>query len=160
MKRLYNPVNVQISLFQQLRRVVLGIDFPDGVDDNALLVNDVGGAESAFGHLAVHLLLAPGFVGLQDGEVGIGDEVEGQLVLGDEPLVRGGGISANAQHLVTQSEEPLVVVAQVTGLGGAARRAVLGVEIKDELLPDEVAQFHGVPVFVNALKIRGFCSDL
>ncbi len=110
--------------------MVLGIHLADGVNDNTLFINNVGGAEGAFGHFAVHLLLAPGFVGLEYGEVGVGDEVEGQLVLGDEPLVRGGGVSAYAQHFVTQGEETLVVVAQVAGLGGAARRAVLGVEVK------------------------------
>ena len=138
----------------------LGVHLADGIDDNALLINDVGGAEGAFGHLAVHFLLTPGLVGFQDGEVGIGDEVEGQLVLGDEPLVRGGGVAAHAQHLVAHGEETLVIVAQVAGLGGAAWRAVLWVEVEHELLAGEVAQFHGVPVFVNALEIRGLCSDL
>ncbi len=138
----------------------LGVHLPDGVNDNALLVNDVSGAQRAFGHLAVHLLLAPGLVGLQYGEVGVGDEVEGQLVLGDEPLMRSGGVAAHAQHLVAQGEEPLVVVAQVAGFGGAARRAVFGIKIEHELLAGEVAQFHGVSILVNALEIRGFCSDL
>ena len=76
-----------MPLFQQLRRVGLGVHLADGVDDNTLFVNDVGGSQRAFGHLAVHLFLAPGLVGFQDGEVGVGDEVEGQLVLGDESLV-------------------------------------------------------------------------
>ena len=138
----------------------LRVHLPNRVHDNALLVNDVGGAQRAFGHLAVHLFLAPGLVGFQDGEVGIGDEVEGQLVFGDEPLVRGGGVAAYAQHLITQGEEALVVVAQVAGLGRAARRAVLGVEIEHELFSGEVAQSHGASVFINALEIGGFCSDL
>ena len=110
--------------------MIFGVHLADGVDDNALFVNDVGGAQRAFGHLAVHFLLAPGFVSLQDGEVGVGDKVEWQLVLGDEPLVRGGGISAYAQNLVAQSEEPLVVVAQVAGLSSTSRRTVLGVEVE------------------------------
>ena len=118
-----------MPLFQQLRRVRLRVHLPDSVDDNALFVNDVGGSQRAFGHLAVHLFLAPGLVGFQDGEVGIGDEVEGQLVFGDEPLMRGGGVSAHTQDLVAHGEESLVVVAQVAGFGSAARRAVLGVEV-------------------------------
>ena len=152
--------NPSLPLFQQLRRVRLGVHLADGVDDNALLVNDVGCSQRTLGHLAVHLLFAPRFVGLQYGEVGVGDEVEGQLVLGDEPLVRGGGVAAHTQHLVTHCQEPLIVVAQVAGLGGATRRAVLRVEVEHELLSGEVAQFHGIPVFVNALEIRGLCSDL
>ena len=65
------------KLFQQLSRVVLGVHLADGINDNALFINDVGGAQRAFGHLAVHFFLAPRFVGLEDGEVGVGDEVEG-----------------------------------------------------------------------------------
>ena len=137
-----------------------GVHLADSVNDNTLLINDVSSAKRAFCYLAVHFLLAPCLVGLQDGEVGVGDEVEGQFILGDEPLVRGGGIAAHAQYLIAHGDEPLVVVAQVAGLGGAARRAVFGVEVEYELLASEVAQFHSVSILVNALEIGGFYSDL
>ena len=57
--------------------MVLGIHLADGVDDDALLVDDVGGPQCAFRHLPVHFLLAPGLVGFQDGKVSVRDEVEG-----------------------------------------------------------------------------------
>lgn len=80
-------LGVAIPLFQQLRCVVFGIDLADGIDDNALLINDVGGAQRAFGHLAVHFLLAPCLVGFQDGEAGVSDEMERQLIFGNKLLM-------------------------------------------------------------------------
>ena len=87
---------------KQLCRVVLGIHLPDGIDDDTVFVNDIGGAECAFGHFAVHLLLAPSLVCFQDSEVGVGDEVERQFVFGDEILVRLGTIATDTQHVISQ----------------------------------------------------------
>ena len=67
--------------------MVLGIYFAYSVDDGALLVYDVGGAEGAHTHLAVVLLLAPSLVGLEDGEVGVGNEVEWERVFLNETAV-------------------------------------------------------------------------
>ena len=57
--------------------MVLGVYLADSVDDDALLVDDVGGPQCAFRHLPVHFLLAPSLVGFQDGKVSVCDEVEG-----------------------------------------------------------------------------------
>ena len=72
----------------------------------------------------------------------------------------GGAVPAYPKHLITQREETLVVVAQVAGLGGAARSAVLGIEVKYKFLSGEIAQPDKVPVFVMPFKIWGFCSFL
>ena len=66
--------------------MVFGIHLTYGINDNALFINDVCGAQGAFGHFAVHLFLAPCLVGFQDGQVGIGDEMERQVIFGDEAL--------------------------------------------------------------------------
>ena len=148
------------NTLQYLRRVVLGVHFGNGLDDDAFLVDDVGGAQRALRHFAVHLLLALSLVGLQYSQVGVGDQMERQAVFGDEVLVRFGAVAADAQHLVAQGQKAFVVVAQVAGLGGAARRAVLGVEIQHQLLAGEVSEFHEVSVLVVPLEVRGFCSFL
>ena len=70
--------------------------------------------------------------------------------------MRGGTVAADTQHIVAKRQETLVVVTQVAGLGGAAWCAVLGIEVKHQLLTGEVGEFHGVAVFVLALEIRGF----
>ena len=140
--------------------MLLGVHLADGVDDGALLVDDVGGAQRAHRHLAVVLLLAPGFVGFEDAVLGVGDEVERQLVLGDELLVAGGAVAAHAEHLVAQREEALVVVSEVARLGRAARRTVLRVEVEHQLLPLEVTKFNDIPILVRALEFRRPGSNL
>ena len=74
--------------------MVLGVHLADGIHNHAVLIDDVGGAQRALRDFAVHFLLAPCLVGLQDGEVGVGYEVERKFVLGDEFLVRGGTVAA------------------------------------------------------------------
>ena len=71
--------------------MVASLDFGYGIDDDALFVDDVGGAQRAFGDLAVHLLLAPGLIGFEYGEVRVGDEPERQVIFCYEALVRGSG---------------------------------------------------------------------
>lgn len=133
--------------------MVLGVDFADGVDNRALFVDDVGGTQRAIRHLAVHLLLTPRLIGFEDGEVDVSDEVERQVVFGDETLVRGGTVAADTQHLIAQGKETLVVVAQIARLGGAARRAVFRIEIEHQLLAFEVGQTNSGAVLVKALKM-------
>ena len=119
--------------------MIFGVHLGDGVDDGALLVNDISGAQRAHTFAAAHLLESPGLIDLQNGALLVGDEVEGQFVFGDEFLMGGGGILADAQHFIAKRKKTLIVVAQVAGLGRAAWGAVLGIEIENELLASEVA---------------------
>ena len=86
--------------------------------------------------------------------------MEGQLVLGYEALVACGAVAADAEHLVALGQEAVVVVAQVAGLGGAARRAVLGVEVEHQLLAGIIGQPDDIPVLVRAFKHRRLGSNL
>ena len=122
--------------------MVLGIHFADSIDDNAIFINDISCAQRALSHLAVHLFLTPSLVGFQDGQVGVGNEVERQVVFGDEVLMRLGAVTANTQHVIAQRQEALVVVAQIAGLCGAAWRAVLGIEIKHQFLSSKIGEFY------------------
>ena len=70
--------------------------------------------------------------------------MERQVVFGNEVLVRLGTIAADAKHVIAQCQKALVVVTKVTGLGGAAWRAVLGIEIKHQFLSGEIRQFDEV----------------
>ena len=118
--------------------MIFGIHLPYCVYDNAFFVDDVCGAEGSFGRFAVHFLFAPGFVGFEDGEVGVGDEMERQLIFCDELLVRDGAVAAHSQHVVTQCDEAVIVVAEVAGLSSTARGAVFRIEIQNELLSSEI----------------------
>ena len=64
--------------------MVLGIDLADDVGADSVLVEDVGRAYGADGHLAVVFLLAPCAQALHQAVVGVGQKREGQLVLGGE----------------------------------------------------------------------------
>ena len=108
--------------------MVLRVHLAYGINDNTLFINDVGSAQRSFGHLAVHLLLTPSLVGFQDSQISVGYKTKRQVVFGDEVLVRLGAVTADTQHVIAQRQEALVVVAQVAGLCGAARCAVLGIE--------------------------------
>ena len=140
--------------------MVLGVHFADGINNHTLLVDDIRCAQCALGLAAVHLLHAPGLISLENCEVGVGNEGERQLILLLETLVRGSRVAAHAHHGLPECEETLVIVPQVAGLGSAARCAVLGVEIKHQLLAGKIRQANLVPVLVIALKPRGLCSNL
>ena len=114
--------------------MVLRVHLADSIDDYTFFINDVCGAQRTFSHLAIHLLLTPSLVSFQDSQVGVGDEVERQVVFGDEVLVRLGAVAADAQHIISQCQKTLVVVAQVASLGCAAWRTVLGIEIEYQFL--------------------------
>ena len=71
--------------------------------------------------------------------IGIGQQIKRKLELGDELLVFGLVVRANAQNGVALSQECLVVIAQAASLGGAAWSVVFGVEVQDQLFAFEVA---------------------
>ena len=68
-------------------------------------------------------------------------------------------VTADAQHIVAQREETLIVVAKVAGLGSASRGAVLGIKIKNQLFPCKVGKADTLASFYDALEIRCFCSN-
>ena len=84
--------------------------------------------------------------------------MERQLIFGNKTLVRGGGVLAHPQHLIAEGQETLVVVPQVTRLGGAAGGTVLGVEIEHQFLSGEIGKADGVAILVLTFKGRGFGS--
>ncbi len=140
--------------------MVLGIHLTDSINDNTLFINDISCAQRAFSHLAVHLFLTPSFVGFQDGQIGVGNKGEMQLVFLVEAEVRCGRVTAYAHHGIPQCKETLVIIAQVAGFGGAARSAVFGIELKHQLLAGIVGEGNLLPVLVIALKIRGLGTNL
>ena len=80
--------------------MILRIHLADGVDDDAVFVDNIGGTQCTLGHLAIHLLLSPSLVSLQDSEIRVSNQMEWQLVFCDEVLVRFGAVSAKTQHVI------------------------------------------------------------
>ena len=140
--------------------MVLGLHLL-GCDDalyDAVLVDDEGGAEGAEIFAAIHTLLSPGAEGLVEGQVGVGYQVEGQLVLLDKFVVRLAVLHTYAEHVKTGGLQLAVVVAQVAGLSRASGSHVLGVEIEHQFLPFVITQADLLPVLVLAQYLGGFVS--
>ena len=99
---------------EDLLGVLFGFDlfWEEDVLDDALLVDEVGGAEGADGLFATHSLFAQGAQGLEERRVGVGNEGEVERLFRDEFLMRGGAVLAHTEYLVAQLEEGILVVAQ------------------------------------------------
>ena len=87
---------------------------------DALLINNKGGADGAFGLLAVHHLLAPSTHCLQQRLVHVSNQRERQFVLLLEFHVRGSRVFAHAYHLVACSLQFTVMVSQAASLSRTA----------------------------------------
>ena len=130
----------------------LGLDgfARDDVLDDAFFVDDEGSADGAEVFAAVHRLLGPYAHLLDQRVLGIGDEGEGQVVLGLELLVAGGAVHADAYDGIAFAAQFAVVVTQAAGLSCAAAGVVLGVEIEDEFLSFELTEADLLSVLVVA----------
>ena len=76
--------------------------------------------------------------------VAVRKQQERQVVALGEPPVRPHRIGAHANHLCVLGAELLIAVAKRARLDRTARRLVLRIEVKHDILPaDEVVQPHG-----------------
>ena len=147
-------------MLEYLRCVIFGLDLFGGDDalDDALGRDDEGRAEGAHILAAIHRFLAPDTELFDETVVGVADEGEGQGVLLDEALVRGGTVDVDAYDLDAFVEQLAVVVAEVAGLGGAARCRVFGVEIKRHGFVFVVAESDFFAVGVCAEEVVDFIA--
>ena len=124
-----------------LRCVVFRIYFFRGKDTlyAPFFIDDKSSAECAHVGAAAHFLLSPHTERLDPFLFGVGNEVEGQVLLGNEVAVRTLGIHAHAEHFVATCYQCLITVAQAASLCGTAGRAVFGVEIECKFLAFEIA---------------------
>ena len=140
------------------RRVPLDLHRVPELSDRTVWRDEEGAADDPHAGLAVHLLLAPHAPRLGDGAVGVGDEREGEALLGLEPIVALDAVAAHPHDDGPEGGEVIVQIAEVPGLGGAAGRGVARVEVDDDraaLLRSEVE----VPVGGGALKRRALRSS-
>ena len=132
----------------------------DDLLDDALFVDDEGGANGAHVFAAVHRLFLPDAELLDELLVDVGDEWEVQVVLLDELTMLCVAVDADADDLHAGSEQLLAMVTYATGLGRAAARQVLWVEVEHELLATIVTQAYFTPLLVFAQNFGRFVSDV
>ena len=89
-----------VLLLKYLLGVVFGVHLVDDADEDAVLVEDEGFAESTERHLAVEILFSPCAKSLEHLGGWITQEREGQVVFGFELDVRGSRILAHTEDLV------------------------------------------------------------
>lgn len=137
-------------MLEDLAGVVLGLDFLTAEDalDAVVGVDDEGRTLGAHVLAPVHTLLDPRAEELVELDIGIGDQAEGQGVPRAEALVALGGVTADTDDLIARFAQLGIAVAQTTGLSGAARGIVLGIEVEDDLLAWVLGEAHLLPVLV------------
>jgi hypothetical protein len=102
--------------------------------EHAVGADQEGAALDALDLLAVHDLVLDHAEHVAHLLFGVGDQLERQFQLGLEVVVRLHVVARDAEHLGAGLDEVLVLVAELHGLGGAAGRVVLGVEIQNHRL--------------------------
>ena len=147
---------------QNLPGGILGFHFLDDALQNAILGEDEGAPQSSQRGFSVHLLLAPGAEGLQHLGGRVGEQAEGEFVLGAEAGVRLGAVLAYTHHVVTGGGQFGIIVPERAGFGRAAGGVVLGIKVDDSFaaMADKVLGLHCNTVLVNHLEVGHFVSDL
>ena len=114
--------------------------FREDRGDLALCVDDKGRALGAHVFLSIHGLLNPDTVGRDDGFFRIAEQGEGERKLGDEFLMGLHWIDADAEERRARGLNLPPGVSDAAGLGRAAWRVILGIEIEDDGFPLEIGK--------------------
>src|SRR5258708_541403 len=122
----------RLQRFRDLVDVAGDLDLVPDLGDHALLVDQEGGALDAHVLAAIEALLDPGAVLPADLAVDVGDEREGKAVFLLEFVMARDAVLADTHYLRLELLEGRRGIAKAAGLGGAARRVVLGVKVKDD----------------------------
>ena len=86
--------------------------------------------------------------------VPVADQLEREALLGLEVLVRLQAVTRHAEHHGVGCGKGFMLVAEALAFGGAARGAVLRVEVQHHLPALEVGQAHGLPAGGLGLEVR------
>ena len=132
--------------------MALGLDVLEAARHPALRVDDVGVATGDVEQLELRVA-GQRAVGLGDLLLGVREHREGQVVLLREAFLGVDAVDADADHRGVGAAEREDVVADLAGLGGAARRAVLRVEVEHDPLAAVVGE--RAPLAGLVLQLEG-----
>ena len=111
-----------------------------GLHDAALRGNQEGAAFDAAHLLAVHVLQLDHIEGAAERLVAVTDQREAESLLGAEVVMRFHRVARDAEHHRAGLLELRQQGIEIEAFGGAARGAVLGVEVQHQPLAGEVAE--------------------
>src|SRR6185369_16692201 len=120
---------------ENFRGVAARVDAVFGVADDALLVDDEGGAHQALApHAVLGLLVLDDAVLAAHVALGVGEQADGDAVAVAEISVREAVVARHAEHHAVVLDELLLVVGKISGDQRASGRAVLGIEVEHYVL--------------------------
>ena len=128
--------------------VGLHLGFGDHLLEDAILVDDESGAVGAVEFATHEFFGSPNPVRVMHAQLLVAQQVKLQAELVNELLMRLGGVLADAEDLVASVGERVKIFVEVAGLGRAAWRVVLGVEVEDEFGTLEFVEGAHVAVLV------------
>jgi hypothetical protein len=146
----------------------------DGGEDRVVLAVEVlvnlgpdlddlagGGDEEglAGGELHDAVVLDGDAVGIDDFVVRIGEELEGEALLGAEALVAVRGVEGDAENDGVGGLELIKIGLEVVGFAGASLGLVLGVEVEDDPLALVFVEGDGGVVLRGKGEVGGACAD-
>ena len=144
---------------QHLGGIIGGFYLVEGLDDDSVLIDQIGCTEHSHGNLAVVLFLFPDIIGLDHFFFRIGQEGEGQPVFFLELLVRGQAVLAHTQVDRALFSELGIQLAKGTGLFCTAGSHVLRIKIQDHFLAQVIREASHLAILVGQGKFRCPGSD-
>lgn len=136
------------------------LDPTPGLAQHTVPVDQEGAAVHAQVFLAVELLQLDHVEQLAERLVLVADQLEGEALLGLEVLVRLEPVARDAEHHRVGRREGVELVTKALALGGAAGRAVLGVEVQHHLATLERRQRDGLASGGLGGEVRNGLIDL
>ena len=135
--------------------MALGLDLVVDLDQFALFIDDKGRTADPHIGFAHELALAPGTVLLAQLGLGIRQQIDLEPVFGDEFLVLRDCVLANAEDDGIDGGKIIDQRGKLVGLDGAARRVILGIEVKYDVLFAEILfQADAIAVLVDRGELR------
>ena len=130
------------------------IDLVEDLSDLAALVDQERFTVRAHVFFTIHTLFAPNSIGLGDLFVGVGQQVEWKLKLGNELLVRFFVVGRDTENADAFLSVNVIRVTKRASFLCTARRVVLWIKIEHDALALEAGQLNGVAILVSRGKIR------
>ena len=131
-----------------------GGDFFHDMTQHALLIDYEGNAVNAFVFLAHEFLHCPYTVGIGNGVIFIGKQVEIQFITLNEFLQALGCIRADTQHHGIERLELSTMITDTAGLRGAAWCHGFRIKVQNHPAATQAVEGNGVAVLVRCGKCR------
>ena len=136
------------------------LDFLGGeyLFDDSFLIDQIRGAQDAYGATATGHLLTPCSQLLEQGGVNVCNERELQRIAVSKLLLQFDAVLANSNDGLASSLQLCFMLLEGTCFSRAPGSVCLRVAVQYDLAPFVVARLDGVPILVNTQSLRYFVS--